>query len=142
MLQATLRVARRHPLAFIKANLTLSMAPMFATPQLARDALFSAGMPEDRVREYSSRLQDESYRAYLDMLALNLPRPARVRTPLLVMGAADDRLISPAEVGATAGAYRTEAVIVPDMAHDMMLEAGWEAVADRILEWLDDRGLR
>jgi len=27
------------------------------------------------------------------------------------------------------------------MAHDMMLEAGWQSVADRILRWLGDRGL-
>jgi alpha-beta hydrolase superfamily lysophospholipase len=29
----------------------------------------------------------------------------------------------------------------PGMAHDMMLEPDWQAVADRILSWLDDKGL-
>jgi pimeloyl-ACP methyl ester carboxylesterase len=134
--QATLRVALRHPLVFIKANLTMSMIPMFGAPQLAQEALFSADMPEDKMMSYFSRLQDESYRAYLDMMGLSLPRVGRVKTPILVMGAADDRLISPAEVEATARAYRTQAVIFPGMAHDMMLEAGWQAVADRILGWL------
>jgi pimeloyl-ACP methyl ester carboxylesterase len=134
--QATLRVALRHPLVFFKANLTMSMMPMLGAPQLAQEALFSADMPEDKVMSYFSRLQDESYRAYLDMMGLSLPRVGRVKTPILVMGAADDRLISPAEVEATARAYRTQAVIFPGMAHDMMLEAGWQAVADRILGWL------
>jgi hypothetical protein len=27
------------------------------------------------------------------------------------------------------------------MAHDMMLEPGWETVADRILNWLDTHNL-
>jgi len=27
------------------------------------------------------------------------------------------------------------------MAHDIMLEAGWEKVAWRILEWLEEKGL-
>ena len=112
------------------------MVPMLGAPQLAQEVLFSADMPEDKVMSYFSRLQDESYRAYLDMMGLSLPRVGRVKTPILVMGAADDRLISPAEVEATARAYRTQAVIFPSMAHDMMLEAGWQAVADRILGWL------
>jgi len=141
VIRATLRVALRHPLVFIKANLTMSMFPMVKVPQLAQEALFSADMPEDKVLSYSSQLQDESYRAYLDMMGLSLPRPERVKTPILVMGAADDRLISPSEVEATARAYHTRAEVFPDMAHDMMLEARWQAVADRILEWLSMRGL-
>jgi len=141
VIQATLRVARRHPLVFMKANLTMSMFPMVSVPQLAQEALFSADMPKDKVMSYSSRLQDESYRAYLDMMGLSLPRPEQVRTPILVMGAADDHLISPSEVEATARAYHTQAETFPDMAHDMMLEAGWQKVADRILAWLGMRGL-
>jgi alpha-beta hydrolase superfamily lysophospholipase len=141
VVRATLRVAIRHPLAFIKANVTASMLPLFSTPQLAREALFSDDMPEHQVKRYYSRLEDESYRAYLDMMGLSLPRPERVRTPVLVMGAADDRLISPRDVEATARAYRTKAEVLPDMAHDMMLEAGWQAVADRILSWLKGQGM-
>ena len=141
MVRATLRVAARHPLAFMKANLMMSMFPVVSTPQLAQEAFFSADMPKDKVSRYYSQLQDESYRAYLDMMGLSLPRPERVKTPILVLGAADDRLISPSEVEATARAYRTQAELLPDMAHDMMLEAGWQVVADRILGWLDDQGL-
>jgi alpha-beta hydrolase superfamily lysophospholipase len=141
VLGTTLRVALRHPLVFIKANLTMSMAPMLSTPQRAQEALFSSDMPRDKVRSYFWRLQDESYRAYLDMMGLSLPRPARVKTPILVMGAADDRLISSSEVEATARAYQTQAEVLPDMAHDMMLEAGWQVVADRILGWFNEQGL-
>lgn len=141
VLQSTLRVALRHPLVFMKANLMMSMFPLVSAPPLVREALFSADMPEDKVMSYSSRLQDESYRAYLDMMGLSLPRPERVKTPILVMGAAADRLISPHEVEATARAYHTQAEVFPDMAHDMMLEARWQTVADRILEWLGMRGL-
>jgi alpha-beta hydrolase superfamily lysophospholipase len=141
VVRAILRVALRHPLAFLKANLTMSMFPMVSTPQLAQEAFFSADMPQEKVRSYFSRLQDESYRASLDMMGLNLPRPKRVKTPILVLGAADDRLISPGEVEATARAYHTQAEVLPDMAHDMMLEAGWQAVADRILGWLNEQGL-
>jgi len=33
---------------------------------------------------------------------------------------------------------KTEAEIFNDMAHDVMLEAGWQSVADRILGWLEE----
>ena len=141
VLAATVRVALRHPLAFLKANLTMSMYPVIKTPQLAREVLFSAGMSEEKVRGYHSRLQDESYRAYLDMMGLSLPRPKRVETPLLVLGAADDGIISPSEVEATARAYGTKAEVFPNMAHDMMLDDGWRTVLERILGWLNEQGL-
>jgi hypothetical protein len=98
-------------------------------------------MPDEKARGYHSRLQDESYRAYLDMLGLGLPRPERVKTPLLVLGAADDTIIGVGEVEATARAYGTQPELFPGMAHDMMLEAGWQAVADRVLAWLNERSL-
>lgn len=138
---ATVRVASRHPLAFLKANLTMSMYPLVKTPQLAREALFSAGMSEEKVRNYHARLQDESYRAYLDMMGLSLPRPKRVKTPLLALGAAEDSIFSPGEVEATARAYGTRAEVFPNMAHDMMLEDGWQTVTERILGWLNEQDL-
>ena len=58
VVQITLRIALRHPLVFMKANLMMSMLPIVSTPQLAQEALFSADMPVDKVMSYSSRLQD------------------------------------------------------------------------------------
>ena len=141
LIRATLRTLRRHPLAFIQVNLTLSMSPVIGTPRLARETFFSADMPEEQIQGYFERLQDESYRAYLDMLGLSLPRPSQVKTPLLVLGAADDHTITPGEVEATARAYGAQAELLPDLAHDAMLEPGWQRVADRILAWLDERGI-
>ena len=69
------------------------------------------------------------------MMAFDLPRPKRVDTPVLVIGASDDRLITPGEVHATARAYNTQATFFPDMGHAMMLDVGWQAVADSILDW-------
>ena len=77
----------------------------------------------------------------LEAAILNLPRPQKIQTPLLVLGAENDRVFTPAEQQRTARAYKTEAILYPDMAHDMMLERGWESVADRILNWLSSRNL-
>ena len=141
MLRPALRIMRRRPMIFARINLTLDMAPMVASPELAREAFFSADFPEEELRTYWKLMQNESYMALLDMVALNLPRPEKVRTPMLVMGAARDSMLKPAEIEATARAYGTQAEIIPDVAHNSMLETRWEAVASRMLVWLRTRGL-
>lgn len=141
VLKTTLRIARRHPLPFLKANLTWSLYPIIGTPKLTREAFFSMDMPAEQLNRYFARMQDESYLAFLDMLIFNLPRPKKVAVPVLVLGAANDTIFHPDEVEATARAYHAQAEIFPSMAHDMMLEAGWQSVADRILRWLTERNL-
>ncbi len=141
LLAATLRVARQQPLTFLKVNLTLSLYPVIGTPEKCRRFLFSENLDRALAEEYFARMQDESYRAYMDMVLLNLPRPTKGKTPMLVLGAEADEAITVDEVYATARAYGVEAEIFPAMAHDMMLEPGWEAVAERILAWLEAEGL-
>jgi alpha-beta hydrolase superfamily lysophospholipase len=68
-------------------------------------------------------------------------RTTRVSTPMLVLGAAEDGLVSNAEVRATAKAYNTDAEFFPDMGHNMMQEPGWAGVAQRIDGWLATREL-
>lgn len=136
-----LRIARRRPFVFTKVNLTLSLLPVIATPELAREAFFSADLPDDELRAYWQRMQDESYMAFLDMVALDLPHPAKVKTPLFILGAARDNMLRPSEIEATARAYHTQCEIVPDVAHNSMLELRWQTVAERILVWLNERKL-
>jgi pimeloyl-ACP methyl ester carboxylesterase len=134
-------ILRRHPLAFLQVLATLRMYPIIATPALSRDTLFSADMADEKAATYHKRLQDESFRACLDELGLNLVHPKRVKTPLLVIGAQDDTVLPQKGVRATARAYGTTAVIFPNLAHDVMLEEGWQAVAGSILKFLNERGL-
>lgn len=139
VLAATWRLARRHPLLLAKVNLTFSLFPLVASPPLAREAFFSRRLPDERVSVYAGRLQDESYLAFLDILGLDLPRPAAVvDTPMLVLGAAEDTFFNSREVEATARAYGTRAEMFMEMAHDKMLEPGWQAVAERIARWVED----
>ena len=136
------RLALRHPWQSVKLHATLSIFALFETPRLAREACFSADMPEETVLRHFARLQQESYYAGLEATFLNLPRPGKVNPiPMLVLGAANDRLFTREETEATARAYRTQAEIFPNMAHDMMLEPEWRNVAERILKWLRENRL-
>jgi pimeloyl-ACP methyl ester carboxylesterase len=141
LLGTTLRIARRRPLIFAKVNLTLSLLPLVATPQLAREAFFSDDLSDEQLLVYWKQIQDESYMAFLDMVALDLPEPEKVKTPLLVLGVARDNMLTPSEIKATARVYNTQAEIIPDVAHSSMLDPRWQSVADRILAWLADNRL-
>lgn len=143
-LRFLLRATVRYPLAMLKAVVTLSAYPLIQTPEMARHWYFSPDIPEDKLRSYHARAQDESFRMIFDTALLNLPRTTKIRkqgTPLLVLGAENDKIFLTGEVRATARAYNLEAEFFPNMAHDMMLENGWQAVADRIIGWLNERGL-
>jgi len=139
LLPVALKTARRHPLVFAKLSLTLSLYPLVATPALAREAFFSDDLPEDELRAYWEQMQDDAYLAYLDMVALDRPKPEKVTTPMLVLGAGRDNMLSPRDIEATARAYNTHAEIIPDVAHDSMLDPRWQSVAERILVWLNEQ---
>jgi alpha-beta hydrolase superfamily lysophospholipase len=138
---ATMRMASRQPLTFLKANLTFNLIHIIRTPELYKETLFSDHTPDTDLYAYHSQVQDDSMRAYMDMLLLDLPRLDQINTPMLVLGSTADTAIVPSEVRATAKAYNTNAEFYPDMGHAMMLDVGWQCVADRILAWLDEKSL-
>jgi hypothetical protein len=111
------------------------------TPKLAHEAFFSADMSEEKVEKYFKNIQPESFLGVFDVTLFYLPRPKRVETPLLVLGAGNDKIFTVREVEGTAKAYNTQAEIFPHTAHDMMLEVNWKAIADRIIAWLQERGI-
>ncbi|MGE2717233.1 alpha/beta hydrolase [Mycolicibacterium litorale] len=135
-----LRWVRRHPWHFARIAATGKSLPFVNTAELARERFFSPHTPESRVRDYAARLQEESGRIGFDAV-FSFPRPKRVRTSLLVLGACDDGSVTRRAVQATARAYGVEAEFFADMGHDMMLEPGWATVAERVHTWLGARGL-
>jgi pimeloyl-ACP methyl ester carboxylesterase len=140
--RALVRIMGRHPLRSARATLRGKSLRALNTPQAARENFYSASTPEADIARYTALL-DEEYagRQTVDLTMLSLPKPQRVTTPLLVLGAECDACFSQDEIRKTARAYGTEAVFFPDMGHNMMLEPGWRAVAERIDGWLTGQGL-
>lgn len=108
-------------------------------PESLREALFHQPVDEARMLEYYRRCQPESHRAVWDMTLFNLPHTTLMhRPPMLVLGAAHDKLIPPSQVNMTAHTYGLEAEIFEDLGHGMMLEQDWEVVATRVAAWLEE----
>jgi pimeloyl-ACP methyl ester carboxylesterase len=102
-----------------------------------RQMLFAQPVDRDTLHRYHRLMQPESQRAIWDMALFDLPQRWRMNLPpLLLLGAELDSLIPPSFVQSTAEFYGIEAEIFPGMGHGMMMEAGWEPVAARIVKWL------
>lgn len=138
MFWSGLRLQFQNPMLFAKVALKQDYAVMFATPERAKKFLFSAGADDEKIAEYAVQFGKESYRAALEMI-WNLPKPLKIKMPLLVLGAENDALIAPKKIEKTARVFNADCKIFPDMAHDMMLERDWQTVADFMIEWLEKK---
>lgn len=119
----------------------LSSHPLVNTPQKAQHLFFSPTVPLDQLETYTAKLQAESMRvAMLDAAFWDLPAPFKPPNPLLVLGAVHDNVFPIKEVQQTARVYGTKAEFI-NIAHDMMLDVGWEQVAARITTWLAENEL-
>jgi pimeloyl-ACP methyl ester carboxylesterase len=131
------RLLKDITLPFLKANLQLSWKPVFKEKDNARKVMFSKDLPEEKLEKAVSQMQDESFRAFLEMTALNLPDHRKVKTPLLIVGGEKDYLIPEKATRKMAALYNTEPFIVPNAPHNVMMEAGWEEVAKKIAAFFE-----
>ena len=89
----------------------------------------------DRLNE---RLVPESGRVAWDIAGMGLPvAAARMNCPLLLVGAAEDRVIAAEMVRRIAGKYKSDYREYPGFGHNLVIEPGWERIAGDILEWLE-----
>jgi len=112
-----------------------SAQPLLNSPEMLV-YWFTAVPAAERLQHYAMLVQDESWRAMLDLLGGDLPRPGHVDTPMLVLAAGNDRILSPAGMYGLAHAYRADLDVVPNVGHVMMLDGNWQCAADRLLQWL------
>jgi len=118
-------------------------------PHLAGDVLaalrpmyFSDDVAPEILARAVTHISAESPRAILDLTLPLVRSRTRPLPRIFVLGAAGDRIATPEDVKATALFYDATATVVPGLAHMMMLERGWETVAQPLLEWLERDALR
>jgi pimeloyl-ACP methyl ester carboxylesterase len=109
-------------------------------PQVVAERLFlPRNLPPEKKQEYLRRLQPESLVAAEDMIRQELdPTSINRDVPILVLGSKKDAFFSEKFAFLIAEAYRTKAIILPDLCHDMMLDPEWRTVADAINAFLQE----
>ncbi len=139
ILGPTLKVLSKFPMTFLKANLTLNLRHIIADSASAKQLLFSESLPTEIANSYNSKMENEAYIGYLDMMLFDLPKAKKIpATKMLVIGGEDDQVISTKDLQKTAKIYQADLKILPNIAHDMMLDTHWEAAAHEILSWLSN----
>jgi pimeloyl-ACP methyl ester carboxylesterase len=102
-----------------------------------RPFYFSDDVEPQVLVDAARHLGVESPRALLDLsLRLHWQLPERGGTPVLVLGVDGDRICTPDDVRATARHHGVEPVILPGLAHMMMLERGWLGPARALERWI------
>ena len=140
----TARTLRRTPRAMLRTTVTFSPYALISTVEHARTAFFSSAMSDDDVQRHFKRLQEESFRAYLDFLLFDLPDIRAIRKrkpPMLVLAGANDTIFPAEEMISLARLYDADLTLLPDTAHDIMLDPNWMNAADRIIGWLSEKGI-
>jgi len=114
-------MVRRHPYTFLAAFFRRSFLRLYRNPRVRRSLLYHAGTPEAVVSRAANTLVEESWKAGNQMNAI-LPDPRQVQCPVAVLGAAEDFMVSPVSIQATAFAYKVEPVFLSASGHMIQSE--------------------
>lgn len=128
-----------YPQYFVQSLLKLSWLPIMKNETRLKRVMFRTDFPDAQMQEITKRLQDESFLAFLEMVFLNLPFLKLLPIPVMIVGAEKDYLISVADTKKMAAKYDVLPIIVKDASHCLMLETGWEKVAEEIRKFVGPR---
>ncbi len=107
------------------------------TLPMTPEVLFE-GLDRAEAERLAGRTGRESPIAQWQLLIPRTTGP--IRTPMLVVGTPDDRLVPLADVERTARRYGVEPLLFPGIGHDLMLDAGQDRVLAAVLDWVDALG--
>jgi alpha-beta hydrolase superfamily lysophospholipase len=106
-------------------------------PAVMRRNLFSDDLPDATYARFIRRVQGESRHVGMELQGWRSFAPAPWQAPpMFVLGGQDDRFIRPDALRGTASYYGVAPVLVPRLAHALMLEARWEDAARPLRDWL------
>jgi pimeloyl-ACP methyl ester carboxylesterase len=134
----TLELAR---LSLKRLHQMLLARPIVLSFAEADALLFGRIPPAERPAVYE-RLVPESGRMVFDIAVRGVPvDAARVRCPMLVVAAREDRITPATMVRKIARKYGAELRVYDAHAHMVLLEPGWDEIARDVATWLDAQPL-
>ncbi|MEK7989492.1 MAG: alpha/beta hydrolase [Thiotrichaceae bacterium] len=133
-------MAMSSPFLLLQLGLVQGISPVFATPEMIKQTLFSSEDVSDEIlQKFTSHWHGEAQLAVTEMLNWKPPTSDIPDTPMLVLGAGKDVFFPHSNTRIAAHHYHADWHIFQNLAHAMMLENEWQSVADYILEWLNTK---
>jgi len=138
ILGASLKIAWTHPTFFDQQARATRGEYTAEALQTMRDVYYSPETSDEDLLRFAPLFQSESRRAILDLtlLAMRLGR-RRPTLPVLIVGGEADAMFPPTTLGFTATRWQAEVAVIPRAGHTLMLDAHWQAAAERIAEWIE-----
>ncbi|UCH74019.1 MAG: alpha/beta hydrolase [Rhodospirillales bacterium] len=133
-------LAATNPGLFVDLALAHELGRLAPTPAVLFEVVFGHEV-DSSFEGYGQRFTDESHRAWMEMCEPSFIDTSRIPDlPLMVIGGSEDHIIPPAFIRSAARVLGTTAEILPGLGHALMLESGWDEVAERIDGWLRAQG--
>ena len=135
------RMLRATPLEALRVTYAFISRAFEHDAALCRFTFFSPELEESALLRYQAALAaNAACPRLLDLrqLGSSLPVPPQRQpgAPVFVAGAALDAVVDAQGVRDTAAVWGTTPVVLPRIAHDVMLDARWEEAAAALLTWL------
>jgi pimeloyl-ACP methyl ester carboxylesterase len=138
ILGATMKIALTEPAFFSEQARATRGEYNEQTLATIRDVYYSPETRTEDLKRFGPLFQGESRRAILDLtlLAMRVGK-SRPKLPVLVIGGEVDAVFPPDLLGFTAARWRADVAVIPRAGHTLMLDAHWQAAAERIADWLE-----
>ncbi|HSV20187.1 MAG TPA: alpha/beta fold hydrolase [Casimicrobiaceae bacterium] len=137
LLPVATRLATQHPDYLAQMSGLDPSRLSIAVLETLRPFYFGPDVDPKLLAQAARHTSAESPRALFDLsLRLHWALPREAPPPVFVLGAEGDRICLPDDVRATARHHDVEAIVVPGLAHMLMLEPRFEAAAQPLLRWL------
>jgi pimeloyl-ACP methyl ester carboxylesterase len=139
------RMLKATPLRALRITWSFISRGYASDAQLCRGTFFSATLPQEKLLVYMASIAGSGTTRLLDLskLSASLPVPPQAPpgVPVLVMGGADDAVVDVEGVKETAAVWGVPPVLLPRLAHDLMLDTEWRSAAEALAGWLDEKAL-
>lgn len=129
-----------YPVFFLQSLIQLSWLPIMKSKKRLKRIMFREDFSDKQMVQVMAVVQEESFLAFLEMVFLRLPVVKHFTVPVQVIGAEKDYLISVADTKRMAVRYSLEPYIVKGASHCLMMETGWEEVAQYIKKFAAPHG--
>lgn len=132
------RIALRYPSFFQALDNTVHGRHSAEDRDLMAKIYLSPNAAGDDIRQFLHFVGPESAKTVAEMALLYGQPPVRQRTlPTLVIGGEEDMIFPPSMLCFTAMQWNATLIRIPGAGHMLPLDWNWQAVATRMLEWID-----
>ncbi|MGB0525947.1 MAG: alpha/beta hydrolase [Flammeovirgaceae bacterium] len=138
VLRSSLKYLTTFPLAALKGLSTFNLHALVDTPTKVKWAFYEDHIAQQQLTHYAGNLQQESFRAYLNMLFPAIQVNHHTQLPMLVISGGKDNIFTVKEGQQTATKYQADFINFPHAAHNMMLGSHWKSIATYMSQWIFD----